>query len=46
MADEHDGVTGYLWESAACYECHPDGEGERRFLMPLRPAPELEDRPF
>jgi hypothetical protein len=25
MDDEHDDVSGYLWESGACYSCHPDG---------------------
>jgi hypothetical protein len=25
MDDEHDDVSGYLWESRACYQCHPDG---------------------
>ncbi len=23
--DEHDDVNGYTWDSAACYNCHPDG---------------------
>ena len=25
MDDEHDGVSGYVWSSPACYTCHPDG---------------------
>ncbi len=25
MNDEHDDVAGYIWESLACYSCHPDG---------------------
>ncbi|RMG79219.1 MAG: hypothetical protein D6714_16735 [Bacteroidetes bacterium] len=25
LADEHDEVSGYKFESAACYACHPDG---------------------
>jgi hypothetical protein len=25
MADEHGGVPGYSWVSAACYQCHPTG---------------------
>ena len=25
MDDEHDDVGGYVWESQACYSCHPDG---------------------
>ncbi len=26
MDDEHDDVPGYVWQSAACYQCHPDGQ--------------------
>jgi hypothetical protein len=26
MADKHDGVNGYQYNSNACYACHPDGE--------------------
>ena len=26
MADEHDEVGGYIFESNACYQCHPKGE--------------------
>jgi mRNA-degrading endonuclease YafQ of YafQ-DinJ toxin-antitoxin module len=26
MDDEHDDVGGYVYESTACYTCHPDGE--------------------
>lgn len=25
MDDEHDDISGYVWESGACYSCHPDG---------------------
>ncbi len=25
MADEHDDVNGYVWNSNACLSCHPDG---------------------
>jgi hypothetical protein len=25
MDEEHDDVAGYVWESNACYSCHPDG---------------------
>ena len=25
MNEEHDGVSGYIYESNACLECHPDG---------------------
>ncbi len=24
--DDHDGVSGYIYESTACYSCHPTGE--------------------
>ncbi|MBT8256424.1 MAG: hypothetical protein KJO23_07775, partial [Bacteroidia bacterium] len=26
-AEEHDGVSGYMYESNACLACHPNGEG-------------------
>lgn len=26
MDDEHDGVGGYVYQSEACYSCHPNGE--------------------
>ncbi|MCC7015265.1 MAG: hypothetical protein IT454_22085 [Planctomycetes bacterium] len=26
MNSEHQGVNGYQWVSAACYQCHPDGD--------------------
>jgi hypothetical protein len=26
MDDEHDRVPGYSWNSAACYQCHPQGQ--------------------
>ena len=26
LADDHDDVSGYVYESAACLACHPDGE--------------------
>ena len=26
MDDEHDDVPGYVYESQACFNCHPDGE--------------------
>ncbi|MCK9410114.1 MAG: hypothetical protein WCX28_11520 [Bacteriovoracaceae bacterium] len=25
---EHDDVTGYVYQSVACYRCHPSGEGD------------------
>ena len=30
MDDEHDDVGGYVYESTACYSCHPDGEDDLR----------------
>ena len=30
MDDEHDEVRGYVYESTACYSCHPDGEDDLR----------------
>lgn len=29
MNSEHDEVSGYSYNSAACYNCHPNGEGVR-----------------
>ena len=26
MDEEHDDVGGYVWESQACYDCHPTGQ--------------------
>jgi len=31
MDDEHDDVGGYVYESVACLECHPTGDGEGGF---------------
>lgn len=31
MNDEHTGVQGYVYESIACYGCHPNGSGEGSF---------------
>jgi hypothetical protein len=31
MDDEHNGVGGYLYESSACFECHPTGESSGAF---------------
>lgn len=28
MDDEHDEVSGYVYQSSACYNCHPDGEDD------------------
>lgn len=49
MADKHQGVSGYVWQSSACYQCHPDGQEHARGVSPsnvkrrrvpdVRPAP-------
>lgn len=31
MDDEHDDVGGYIYESQACFECHPQGNAEESF---------------
>jgi len=31
MAEDHQRVGGYLWESLACFECHPDGSSNGAF---------------
>ena len=31
MNSEHDDVGGYSWNSNACFECHPQGDGEGSF---------------
>ncbi|WP_412061609.1 hypothetical protein [Rubrivirga sp. IMCC45206] len=38
MDDKHDRVGGYVYESTACYSCHPDGEEDfgQRFERRLR----------
>jgi hypothetical protein len=33
MAEEHEGVSGYVWVSTACLSCHPDGE-DKKLLRP------------
>jgi len=30
MDDEHDDVQGYVWQSSACYQCHPNGQEHAR----------------
>jgi hypothetical protein len=32
MDDEHEDVPGYVYESSACYACHPDGEENARLF--------------
>jgi len=31
MDDEHEDVSGYVYNSQACFNCHPDGEDHFRF---------------
>ncbi|PKP30762.1 MAG: hypothetical protein CVT99_11605 [Bacteroidetes bacterium HGW-Bacteroidetes-16] len=31
MADEHQGVSGYIYNSDACYNCHPNGTSSKQF---------------
>lgn len=33
MNGEHDDVRGYVYDSAACYDCHPDGRAEDDHLL-------------
>lgn len=37
MDDEHGDVQGYVYESHACYECHPDGEADDRLKSRFAP---------
>lgn len=37
MDSEHQGVAGYVWQSSACYQCHPDGQEHAREAAPSRP---------
>jgi nitrate/TMAO reductase-like tetraheme cytochrome c subunit len=30
MDEKHQGVSGYIYQSIACYDCHPDGENKLR----------------
>ena len=47
MDDEHSDVTGYLYESLACYDCHPTGKAERYPLPQIRRIdPDLENLPI
>lgn len=36
MDDEHEGIAGYVWQSSACYQCHPDGQEHARLMGPGR----------
>jgi hypothetical protein len=31
MDDEHNEVSGYVYESTACLDCHPNGDGDKSF---------------
>jgi mono/diheme cytochrome c family protein len=31
MNDKHSGISGYLYNSTACFECHPNGSSEGAF---------------
>ncbi len=37
--DEHDDVGGYIYESQACFDCHPTGSGEGGFNHSLSNFP-------
>ncbi len=39
MDDEHSDVGGYLYESQACFDCHPTGSGEGGFNHNLSAFP-------
>ncbi len=30
--EEHEGISGYQYNSQACYNCHPDGEASAKFF--------------
>ncbi|MCF8241233.1 MAG: hypothetical protein K9J16_07590 [Melioribacteraceae bacterium] len=34
MDDEHSGVADYVYESTACYDCHPNGDEGDKLLKP------------
>ena len=36
MDDEHNDVSGYAYNSAACFSCHPNGSGGKLFRLPDR----------
>ena len=31
MDDKHQGISGYIYQSQACYDCHPDGTSQGAF---------------
>jgi hypothetical protein len=36
MNNEHQGVAGYTYNSTACYNCHPHGNGGKMFNKILK----------
>jgi hypothetical protein len=36
MDDKHDEVPGYVYNSIACLECHPDGDAKSKFFKMIR----------
>ena len=43
MDEEHEGINGYLYDSQACFDCHPTGSADEGFdhdatLFPLTGA--------
>jgi hypothetical protein len=39
MNNKHEGVTGYAWNSPACFSCHPTGSAEGSFNHATSPFP-------
>jgi len=37
MDDKHREVSGYVYESTACFDCHPDGRADDDLLRPFIP---------
>ena len=35
MVDEHQGVSGYAWNSIACLDCHPTGQGDKKHTFQI-----------
>ncbi len=33
---DHEGVSGYVYESQACYACHPNGDSDKRIFKRLK----------
>jgi hypothetical protein len=30
MNNEHNGESGYSWNSSACFNCHPRGQSDKK----------------